>query len=1187
MNFLFTITDEFSDEIAGIYSTLMPKERRLRFVQCQEILHKKQIVAAYMLLCYSLHKIYGDSFVRLEFDYGPTGKPYLHSDNNKFFSISHSDEYVLCSISSFPIGVDIQKNFSCQHNLVEFSVSESLIKLKDDYNNTGLTNDICTKNIDNINYILSISGFGSVDAFVIEVQFQELIEYFNQRTTIGEYLKLNNHAHQFEVKYTPLELFKQNVRTNGDRKAVSFKGQSLTYKELDSYSDVIAQRLLNAGAKIGDAILLSIGPSIEFSIAQFAIMKVGCTYVPVYTRWPIERINYILNDCNIEIGIFNQDELFFRCDVKTKIICNDYFGHNKIRINVDEKLNEICYIIYTSGSTGSPKGVMVTKTNLASFSFNKEGTYYRELVKSNYVRVACICPTSFDMSVAENTTSLLNGGTVYFADEEEQYPENFADFILNNKIDVVWATPSKFKMYLLSDTCSKVLNSLKLVVLAGEVLDFETARLASAFSFELYNTYGPTETTIISTYYHVKKIEPNLPIGRPFANEYCYVLDSDNNLCEVGTKGELFIAGQSVAAGYKNNSDQTKERFLKNIFGSGMMYRTGDVVSLETDGLLHFYGRKDNQVKVRGFRVELEEIESAIYEYTRKKTVVYYCNGQLIAFIESIIGIPNLSAKLKNILPDYMIPALIYYTEKFPLNNNGKTDKQVLLSLIRDTNLSIYIAPKSKIEKLIANCWSRYLNGARVGVDDDFYQLGGDSIIAMRIASELRKKDIDVSMFDIMNSKTVRNLIKNINEHQKENIDLVHAKMDPSLGAPNDKIIPLDDYFQYQKNFSHVFDQQEYIPLKMHKSIMESEPSCNRIIYRVNGTKDKEAVLNAIKKLVRNNAAFRTIYNRKTGNCIQVSFYDNWIIPLLETKNINKNFLDANYNLNIQEDKQFLSYIFLAEDIYGYLYIVIILHWRFLDRAAELNIKTQLVSYLNNKNFYPVGIIDPLTYARFIKEACFKKDVIPNDIETSLSEFAALSSDIELSCLLNNLNCYNINCYISMDKSMFETYNNNPLNFVINVFAQILLDMFHKTKFPIYIVDQNRNITNNNLIDTVIDFLPIVITDNKHDYYKQIKKILALRQDGESLIESGDWNKNEGLLPFINYVSVLDERDETDIDLFEKSNIEIEIDKKRSDKISCSAFIKKGKLVLSFSLPDFDRALLHKAILNLIENNFS
>lgn len=1183
MNFLFTITKEFSDEIAGIYSSLMPKERRLRFVQCKDVLHKKQMVAAYMLLCYSLNKTYGENYVRIAFDYGSTGKPYLQNEKDKFFSISHSDKYVLCSISSHAIGSDIQKIFSEQERIIDFSISESLIKLKDDYTAVEKVNaKISTKCKCGDDYIISVSGFGVVETDIINVSFNELIEYFNKRTTIGEYYNLNSYVPSFSVDYTPLEMFKRNVNLYGNRTAVSFKGRNITYKELNTYSDVIAERLLKAGAKIGDSILLSICPSIEFSIAQFAIMKAGCTYIPVYKRWPLERINYIIKDCNITIGIFDQAKLFFDCNVEVKVICNDYFCKTVYSIDVNERKNDICYIIYTSGSTGFPKGVMVTKTNLASFSVNKAGTYYHELVKSNYVRVACICPISFDMSVAENTTSLLNGCTVIFADEDEQYPENFAAFIINNNIEILWATPSKFKMYLQSKDCVEALKNLKVVVLAGEVLDFETARLSSKFSFQLYNTYGPTETTIISTYYHVQKIEFNLPIGRPFANEACYVINQSGNLCEVGEKGELYIAGECVAAGYKNNRKQTEERFLKNIFGHGIMYRTGDVVALENDGYLHFFGRKDNQVKVHGFRVELEEIESAIYSYTKHGTVVCLCESQLVAFIESSVGRLNLCNDLKRVLPDYMIPCMFYYVEKFPLNDNGKIDKKALIAILNNSVPSEYVAPTNELECLIVDCWCQYLSGVRIGIDDDFFQLGGDSIIAMRIASVLRKKGFDVSMFDIINYKTINNLVKVIERHRKENISIIPPFVNSVLYADEDAEISLNPYLEYQTNFIFNSECQEYLPLKMHKTIMEEDCSCDKIIYKVDGTDNRNLIIKAIKNLIKNNAAFRSVYDRDKGKCRQCNFSDSWVIPFLKAENLNRHFLYANSKVNLKGSIQYLSYIFLVEDCNNELYVILMLHWRFLDKSAVGIINKQLSSLLNDEKLSTFGIVDPLEYTKFVQESSFNRNVIPDDIATALTDFAELSSDKELNRMLNNLNCFTFNCSIALNANLIQSYNNSPLNFIINVFASVLHNLLKRDKIPIYIVDQNRNMANSNLVDTVIDFLPLVITNDKYDYYRYIKKIIALRQPGESLIESGDWNASEEPLPFINYISVLDEADTADIEMVDKVAYEISVEEKHDKRISCSAFVKDGKLVLSCSLPKLSKAILQSSIEQLL-----
>lgn len=1168
MNFLFTITDKFSEEVCGLYSSLMPYERRSRFLQCRDPLCKKQNVAAYMLLCYALNRAFGSDGVRLGFDYSPAGKPALRGCGEKFFSLSHSEEYVLCSVDGAAVGADIQKISSDGDSEgINLSIYESLYKLKEDFNASGRTNAIIdTKYKVSGGCVISVSSPKKADIDITEVTFDELINFFNARTTIGGYLSLNEFANSFTVKQTPLEMFRKNVALHGGREAVSFRGRSITYKQLDEYSDVLAARLIKVGAKVGGAVLLSIGAGIEFSIAQFAIMKAGCAYVPAYSRWPLERVNYILRHCDIKIAVFDGGRQFYDCNAEHKIICENYEGQKAAPVNVDERADDVCYIIYTSGSTGEPKGVMVTKSNLASFSYNKKGTYYRELVKADYARVACICPISFDMSVAENTTTLLNGGTVIFAGDEEQYPENFGKFILDNNVEVIWATPSKFKMYLQSESCKEGLSKIKLAVLAGEVLDLETARLSSAFPFRLYNTYGPTETTIISTYYPVTGADKDLPIGKPFAGEACFVVDNGGRLCEVGEKGELLISGKCVAAGYKNNKVQTEDRFLRNPFGSGTAYRTGDIVSLERDGL-HFYGRKDNQVKVHGFRVELEEIESAIYKFTGKKTVVYCHEGRLAAFVESEEGIRNLSRGLKKILPDYMIPVVIYYVNKFPLNNNGKTDKKALISLMGNTAPTEYVAPQTEAERLMADCWSKYLNGVKVGVNDDFYQLGGDSIRALRIASELRAQNVEVTMFDIMNAKTISALLRELETRRKESVTLT-ASIDPSICAPEDAEVSLKPYIDYQGNFNPRNILREYEPLKMNKSVMDSSLGCNRVIYSVSGTKNKDAVLNALRQLIKNNAAFRTVYNRGSGRCEQYGYSDDWYIPVFKTAAVNRRFLNDSPRVNLKDGRQYLSYVFLAEDSGGALYIAIIIHWRFFDRAAAQLVRRQLIAALNGEKINVVGITDPAEYARLVRSGAFDGEVIPNDIAEELSEFAALAGDGRFNDELKAVKCSGYYCFISFSRSVYEDYNNNPLNFIIDIFADVLLAAFKRQKLPVYIVDQNRSAVNKDLLDTVIDFLPLVVGGGKYDYYKYIKKLLAVKPAGESFIECGGWNAGEKLLPFLNYVSVLDERDSTDIEIFEKAKIDIGYGKQENNEVSCSAFVRDGKLRLYFSLPE-------------------
>ena len=1183
MNYLFTITDKFTNEIAGIYASLMPEERKKRFSACRDSLHKKQIVAAYMVLCYGLGRQYGEHNIRLKFEYSQTGKPYLASNKNIFFSISHSGNYVLCSIAEHDIGSDIQTMHSFTDSTTDFSVAESLLKLHDgrsDKRNDAVKTYL--KRSDD--YVIAVSCHDDVDNSIYEVRLDELMSYFSDHTTIGEYVRLNNSSDAFKVLQTPLEMFQRSVELYADREAVCFKGTSITYSRLDMYSNAIAHRLLETGVKTGDTVLLAVQPGIDYSIAEFAVMKAGATYVPVYKRWPLERVNYIIKECNISVALFGKEKLFFDCVAPVKLLCCGYCGGDYSAVHIDEKNNDINNIIYTSGSTGNPKGVMISKRGIASFSSDKKGCYYHDIVRSEYVRVACICPISFDMSVAENTTTLLNGGTVVFADDEEQYPINFGKFISDNNIDVVWATPSKFKMYLQSEVCHSSLKRLKRVVLAGEVLDYETARLSSSFPFELYNTYGPTETTIISTFYPVGNPQPNLPIGKPFANEYCYVLDNDGSLCEVGEKGELYISGECVAVGYKNNAAQTEENFLQNPFGRGRLYKTGDLVCLGSDGNLHFYGRKDNQVKINGFRVETEEVESAIYRITGDKTVVVCHEGRLVAFVESGNAQGNLTHRLKKILPDYMIPSHIIYVEKFPLNNNDKTDKKALLKLLENIVPAEYVAPQNDMQKRIAECWERFLNGVKVGIDDDFYSLGGDSICAMRIASELNQVGFNISMFDILNNKTVRNLSADIQSHDKEQIKLLIANPDPKDCADDKTIVPIDPYYEYQSNFNSQSNRC-YVPLKMHKAIMQSTSSCNRIIYRVVGTTDKSAILSAVRKLIKNNPAFRTTYDRNKNQCMQVEYFENWNIPVLQISKLNKSFLDAVEKISLNGGQQYLSYIFVTEDGIGAIYIVLLLHWRFCDRAAMRLIKHQLTAALNDKKYYTAGITDPMQYAQFVRDGGVSlQGAIPETISANLSEFARLACDKILNKLLNGLDCVHFNCVVAFNDKLNSLYSNNPLNFVIELFANVLRNAYKLSKIPIYIVDQNRNMVNRDLVDTVIDFLPLVISDVKYDYYRCIKALKKVNYNNIHFIESGEWNTCDDLLPFVNYVAAWNEEEDGGIEIFDAVSYEIHEEYKHDSQISCSAFIQAGKLIISFSLPKNCKCCLIESVKEFLMN---
>lgn len=1162
MNYIFTIDERIDDNFMDIFSSLMPQTRRVFYQLCQDRLRKKQTVVSYLLLCYALYDQYGINNLKLDFTYNSNGKPSLSEYPKIYFNISHSANYIMCSISDREVGCDIQELLA--YDVRDFSRKESLFKL-----GAASEENVETVTLRTDNYVLSISQYNNVDKGLVKVSCDTLLSFFETRSSLFAYYKLNCNQDKLTNLKTPLQRFFECAEQNPDKLAVVYHNNSITYQELDKCSSAFAHRLKNVGVKRGDAVILSIPPSLEFSIAQWAIVKCGAYYVPLYNRWPVERVNFIVKDSQAKVMVVDKSAQFADCTIEHIIVCENCNLTNDFKFEDSSSLDDVFYMIYTSGSTGVPKGVKVSNKNVAAFSNTINGGYYDTIVKKPS-NVACICPVSFDMSVGENTTTLLNGGTVCFADSEEQLPDRFADFIITNKIEVVWCTPSKFKMYLKTPGCMDALNTLKSVVLAGETLDRETAELALKFKFALYNTYAPTETTIISTYYHVVKIEDNIPIGVPFSGESCFVISEEGELCDVEEKGELLIGGCGVALGYKNNAVLTANKFIDNPFGEGRLYKTGDIVALDKEGYLRFYGRKDNQLKVNGFRVELEEIEEAIYSNTSMKAIVLYYKGNLIAVMERGVSEPVLYL-LKTKLPDYMIPTIYYQIETFPLNANGKIDRKRIEDFVKaQVSHAVYKAPENELQKLFVRAWEEILTHRPIGIDDSFHLIGGNSIDAMRISGVLREHGVNVMPFDILNGKTIRAITNKLEHSNEKKIILRKYYFCKEDCASDSEDFDEEAIKKYADNFTVMPPRIEYSPLNFHQNIIDSTQSLNVCTYKIEGTQNINSAKLALRNMIRKNAAFRTLFHTPTEMLHQFEYYDNWYIPLVDIKKINKAFESCLFGFSVNEYRH-LSFCFIVVDGRGDLYFVIALHWAFTDHLAEQIVYDQLTDSLNTKNQNTeIMAKGPYEFTQLVHKHRFsflKKSTIA--VIEELKKFTFYSGNPALKEYLSNCECNHFECIVKPDAALKQRLSISPIDFLVNILATVLRKDSNIMEIPIYILEQNRNFTNDNIVLSVIDFVPILTTPEEREYYSKFKDVLLAREPGDWLIENQTWNKSNCSLPFVNFIPTMSK----DSELVENKVLshlilqKDKLDKTPKKQISLSAFFDSGDLVLAFDVP--------------------
>ncbi len=523
------------------------------------------------------------------------------------------------------------------------------------------------------------------------------------------------------MEYLLHQLLTDSAERFPNHTAVVYKGNSVSYGEINQLTDNLAATLINSGIKKGDRVGIYINKSIPSIISIFGILKAGAVYVPIDPKAPLERISYIIKNCGIECILTSSDKLNSVVQIisegsplRTIIITDNSFkaeknDHSNIiswekvtsLINTEYLKpvmteNDLAYIIYTSGSTGVPKGVMISHLNSLTFV-----RWVQSVFKINsYDRLSSHAPLHFDLSILDIFGAFQAGATLVLVPETTStFPRKLVDWISENKISIWYSVPSILTMMLLHGDLSRYkFENLRLLLFAGEVFPTKYLRefMKTLPHPEYYNLYGPTETNVI-TYYKVNVIPPeqesSIPIGKTCANMEVFALTDDGTLItKPGIEGELYARGSCVAQGYWNDSEKTAKNFVWNPLQknySEKAYRTGDIVALDSTGNFLYKGRKDHMIKSRGYRIEIGEIETALYNNSDIK------EAAVIAIPDDIIGhriksfivghdgkeldLTELRMYLGKKLPQYMIPDEIEFCPSLPKTSTGKIDKTELL----------------------------------------------------------------------------------------------------------------------------------------------------------------------------------------------------------------------------------------------------------------------------------------------------------------------------------------------------------------------------------------------------------------------------------------------------------------------------------------------------------------------------
>ena len=597
------------------------------------------------------------------------------------------------------------------------------------------------------------------------------------------------------------QLIEKQAKATPDAVAVAFEDQQLTYAELNERADQLAGYLGNLGVKPGVIVGVFVERSLDMIIALLGVMKSGAAYVPMDPTYPAERISFVLADANVPI-LLTQEKLAQNLATgQTRLVYLDTGWKDIQKESGDARpapltSDDLAYVIYTSGSTGKPKGVEVPHSavvNLLNSMRKKPGLGAEDTLLA-------VTTLSFDIAGLELYLPLCVGAKLVIASRESAADGNqLLSRLIASKVTVMQATPVTWKLLLEAGWDGT--PRLK-ALCGGEAFPRELANELVKRASSVWNMYGPTETTIWSATSEVIAGDGLVSIGLPIDNTEFYVLDAHGQLAPTGVAGELHIGGDGLARGYFHRPELTAEKFIPNPFRSdrnARLYKTGDLVRRLSDGTLEFLGRLDHQVKLRGFRIELGEIETALARYPGVREAVVMVredvpgDRRLVAYViseQQAMSVTAVREFLTGKLPNYMLPAAVVRMDGMPLTPNGKIDRKALPvpETRRSARQREFVAPNTEREKALAEIWSQVLHLDRVGVQDNLFELGADSLHIFQIAARANKAGIKIAPAQFLKYRTIASLLAHV--------DSAGAAADPAI--PKIVKVSRDKYRQKQ-----------------------------------------------------------------------------------------------------------------------------------------------------------------------------------------------------------------------------------------------------------------------------------------------------------------------------------------------------------------------------------------------------
>ncbi|WP_041517884.1 plipastatin non-ribosomal peptide synthetase PpsC [Bacillus subtilis] len=834
--------------------------------------------------------------------------------------------------------------------------------------------------------------------------------------------ELNRTKIDYPRNETISRLFEMQAEQTPNAVAIVSDTQVFTYEDLNSWANQIASVLQIKGVGPDSVVALLTGRTPELIAGMLGILKAGGAYLPIASDLPVERIAYMLSDSGAALLLQSEKTEKQLLDIECEqIIIEDIQKQGETK-NVDSSAgsHSLAYIIYTSGSTGKPKGVMIEQRSVI-----------RLVKNSNYItftpedRLLMTSSIGFDVGSFEIFGPLLNGAALHLSDQQTFLDSHqLKRYIEHQGITTIWLTSSLFNH--LTEQNEQTFSQLKHLIIGGEALSpSHVNRIRNVCpEVSIWNGYGPTENTTFSTCLHIQKTyELSIPIGRPVGNSTAYILNQWGVLQPVGAVGELCVGGDGVARGYLGRPDLTKEKFVPHPFAPGdRLYRTGDLARWLPDGTIEYVGRIDDQVKVRGYRVELGEIESALRQIDGVKEAAVLArtaqtgSKELFGYISVKAGTnaEQVRSLLARSLPNYMIPAYIIEMETLPLTSNGKLNRKALPEP-NFTSKQTYAPPRNDLEDQLVLIWQEVLGIQRIGIEDSFFELGGDSIKALQVSARLGRYGLSLQVSDLFRHPKIKDLSPFIRKSERI------IEQGPVQGDV--PWTPVQQWF-----FSQDIEERHHF----NQSVMLFH----------SGRLSENAIRPVLKKLAEHHDALRMVYRKDDRRWIQINqgihesqLYSLRISDLSQSESgwetkIKQEVADLQQSINLQEGP--LLHAALFKTLTGdYLFLAIHhlvvdgVSWRILledlsagYQQAAAGQTIQLPPKTDSYQEYARRIQEYAQSSKLIREEAYWRSVeeqqaaelpyeIPHHVNIDFSKRDSLSfslTEADTAVLLQNVN---------------------------------------------------------------------------------------------------------------------------------------------------------------------------------------